>query len=92
MALDEMKKAYAEDEVRERIAVRERARLDAATNLAAARREERRDMLGELLTEKFGPLPARARVQIATATASDLAVLLKRVVTADSLADVFSGL
>lgn len=39
MALDEMKKAYSEDRVRELIEIRERAALDVATQLAEGRKE-----------------------------------------------------
>jgi flagellar biosynthesis/type III secretory pathway protein FliH len=54
------------------------------------REEGRREMLLQLLTAKFGPVPAAAAARIQEAALAELEAWTPRVLTAASVAEVFA--
>ncbi|MFD3595886.1 Rpn family recombination-promoting nuclease/putative transposase [Nocardia sp. NPDC058640] len=57
---------------------------------ARGRAEGRVEMLVEMLTAKFGPLPSAVAQRVQVADADELHLWARRVLTADSLAEVFA--
>ena len=89
-AMQQLQDLSADEEAQRLAFVRERALRDEKSELKAARREGRADMLARLLTLKFGPLTDATQQRLDQADAARLDAWAERILSASSLDYVFA--